>query len=277
LIYVLLLLAVTAVWGWTFVVVKDAISGYPPLPFLAIRFTVAALVVGAFVRRLPDRRVLKAGVLVGLVLAAGYLFQTIGLAFTSPGNAGLITGLFVVFTPLLERAFGSPVPLRTGVAVVVALAGTALLAGTGSGGVGAGDLLVLGCAVAFALHIVLLGRWAGALAPGPLALMQMLTGATFFTLAAGPALRPPPPGVWPAIVITGVFASALAFLIQTWAQRHLTPSRTALILATEPGWALAFAALLAGQRLAGLQALGAAMVLVAIAGHEAAAALSSRR
>ncbi|HEX6487618.1 MAG TPA: DMT family transporter [Candidatus Dormibacteraeota bacterium] len=276
-IYVLLLLGVTAVWGWTFVLVKDAISQYPTLPFLALRFAIAFLVMAALVRRVPDRRVLGVGAVVGLALSAGYLLQTVGLQSTSPGNAGLITGLFVVFTPVFERAFGRRLPARTVVAVVLALVGIALLAGR-PGGVAFGDVLVLGCAVAFSLHIVLLGRWAPTLPAAPLALVQMVVAAGLFGAAGGAAgqFSAPPVAVWPAIAITGVFASALAFFIQTWAQSHLAPSRVALILASEPAWALMFAVLLAGQRLGAAQAFGAALVLVAVIGHEAAGAISGR-
>ena len=112
-IYVLLLLAVTVVWGWTFVLVKDAITQYPTLPFLELRFLLAVLVMVALVRRLPTRRELMVGLTAGAVLAGGYLFQTLGLTTTSPGNAGLITGLFVVFTPLIDRIFGVRLHRRT--------------------------------------------------------------------------------------------------------------------------------------------------------------------
>ena len=279
-IYVLLLLGVTAVWGWTFVLVKDAISQYPTLPFLGLRFSLALIVMVLVVRRRPDRRLLLVGGAVGTALAAGYLLQTFGLQLTSPGNAGLITGLFVVFTPVLERALGRHVPVRTVAAVLLALGGTALLAG-GPAGLNLGDLLVLGCALAFAVHIVLLGVWAPDLPAAPLALVQMGTAAVLFTGASaatgGAHLSAPPPSVLPAIVITGVLASAVGFFIQTWAQSHVPPSRTALILASEPAWALLAAILLAGQRFGVLQALGAALVLVAVLGHEAAGAIGARQ
>ncbi len=266
---------VTAVWGGTFVLVKDAISQYPVLPFLSIRFAIAFAVMVLIVHRLPPVRVLKVGATVGVALAAGYLLQTVGMQTTSPGDAGLITGLFVVFTPLLERLFGSPVPPRTYVAVVAALGGTAMLAGGAGGQVGLGDLLIVGCAAAFALHIVLLSRWSPGLPSAPLAMVQMGVAAVLFTGGGITAFHGPPSGVvWIAIVITGLFASAIAFFIQTWAQQHLSASRTALILATEPAWALVFAIIFAGQRLDAVQGLGAALVLLAILGHEAAAARS---
>jgi drug/metabolite transporter (DMT)-like permease len=135
---------------------------------------------------------------------------------------------------------------------------------------GLGDILVVACAVLFALHIVLLGRWSPGLPAAPLAMVQMASCTVLFSAAGTWQLRSPSLSVWVAIVITGVFASALAFYIQTWAQAFISPNRTALILATEPAWALAASVVLAGQRLGVLQAIGAAIVLTAIVGHELA-------
>jgi drug/metabolite transporter (DMT)-like permease len=272
LIFVLLLVAVTAVWGWTFVLVKDAITQYPTLPFLQLRFLLAALLMVVLVHRPPTRRELWVGAVAGTVLAGGYLFQTFGQTMTSPGNAGLITGLFVVFTPLIDRLFGAPVHRRTAVAILLALAGTLMLAG-GPNGFGLGDLLVLVCAVLYALHIVLLSKWSPGLRAAPLAMVQMATCALIFSIGGTPTLvhtALPSASVWFSILITGVFASAIAFYIQTWAQAHLDASRTALILATEPAWALVSSVALAGQRLDLLQGLGAVLVLAAIVGHELA-------
>ena len=260
---------VTAVWGWTFVLVKDAITHYPTLPFLQLRFILAFLVMAALVHRLPARKELRVGVAAGAVLAAGYLTQTVGLTMTSPGNSGLITGLFVVFTPLIDRIFGVRLRWWTLIAVATALIGTFLLVG-GPAGVGLGDILTVACALMFALHIVLLSHWSPGLRSAPLAMVQMGTSALIFTGGGSWSLRFPSQDVWIAIVITGVFASALAFYIQTWAQQHLSASRTALILTTEPAWALAAAVILAGQRLGPVQAVGAALLLTAIVGHEVA-------
>jgi drug/metabolite transporter (DMT)-like permease len=265
------------VWGWTFVLVKDAVSQYPTLGFLQVRFILAALLMIVLVHRRPARRELWTGAVAGTILAGGYLFQTVGLTMTSPGNAGLITGLFVVFTPLIDRVFGVAVHRRTLVAVVVALAGTVMLTG-GLGGMGLGDALVLVCAVLYALHIVVLSRWSPGLRSAPLAMVQMSTCAVIFSIGGTPTLHAMPNAtVWLAIVITGVFASAVAFYLQTWAQQHLDASRTALILATEPAWALVAAVVLAGQRLDAVQAAGAALVLIAIVGHELAPLLGRER
>jgi drug/metabolite transporter (DMT)-like permease len=269
LIYVLFLLLVTAVWGWTFVLVKDALTHYPTLPFLQLRFIVAFLVMAVLVRRLPTRREAWVGVIAGTVLAAGYLSQTVGLTMTSPGNSGLITGLFVVFTPLIDRIFGVRLRWYTLVAVAAALGGTVLLVG-GPSGFGLGDILTVACAFLYALHIVLLSRWSPGLRSAPLAMMQMGSGAVIFSAGGSWSLQVPAPDVWVAIAITGVFASALAFYIQSWAQQHLSASRTALILTTEPAWAVVAAVLLAGQRFGLVQALGAGLMLAAIVGHELA-------
>lgn len=264
-----MLLTVTAVWGWTFVLVKDAVTQYPTLPFLQIRFALALVVLALVVHRLPTRRELRVGALIGTVLAAGYLTQTAGLAITSPGNAGLITGLFVVLTPLLNRLFGAPIHWWTWTATLVSLAGLVLLTG-GPAGMSVGDLLVLACAVLFALHIVLLGRWSPGTSAAPLAMVQMGMCTVLFSAGGTWSLRWPNAAVWFAIVITGLFASAFGYLVQTWAQAHISANRTALVLATEPAWALVAAVVLAGQRFGLAQAVGAALVLAAILGHEGA-------
>jgi len=269
LIYVLLLLMVTAVWGWTFVLVKGAVTQYPTLPFLQIRFALALVVLALIFRRLPTRHELHAGAVIGVVLAAGYLTQTAGLTITSPGNAGLITGLFVVLTPLISRLFGARIRWWTWLAVAVSLAGLVLLTG-GPAGMNTGDLLVLACAVLFALHIVLLGRWSPGMSPAALTLVQIGMCAALFSLGGTWSLRAPSGSVWFAIAITGLFASAFGYFVQTWAQAHISANRTALILATEPAWALVAAVVLAGQRFGVVEAVGAALIVAAIVGHEGA-------
>ena len=277
-IYVLVLTAVTAIWGWTFVVIKDSIAHYPVAPFLALRVGLAVLVLLLISRRLPERRALAIGALIGATVAAGYALQTYGLASTAPGTAGLITGLFVVFTPVIDRVFGARIAARTWVAVTVALVGTALLAGGDPAvRVGLGDLLVLAGAICFALQVVLLSRRAPGLRPVDLALMQMGVSFVVFSAAGSTSFVPPTRAVWFGVVITGVFASALAFPLQAWVQSKMSATRAALIMAMEPAWALFFAVLLAGQHLDPVQAVGAALVLAAVIGHEAAPQLAAAR
>jgi drug/metabolite transporter (DMT)-like permease len=264
----LLLVGVTAIWGWTFVVVKDAIGHYPVFSFLGVRFVLAALVLWVIVAALR-LRVRRAGVglAIGLVLALSYLFQTLGLHGTSVANTGLITGLFVVFTPILDRlVFGVATGAGTWLAAAAAFVGMALLTGGAPTGLHQGDLLVLLGSVGFAFHITLLSRYASA-GPLVLAAWQMTAAGVFLTagaVATGAVVIPVPSSVWPALVITGVFASAVAFWVQTYAQQRLPASRTALILTTEPAFTVFFAFLLVGERFRPIQVVGAALILGAL-------------
>jgi len=262
-----LLLGVTAVWGWTFTVVRDAVAVWGVMGFLALRFARAAAATGALWARRLDRGPLAAGLALGAVLAAGYLLQTWGLRYTTPTNSGLITGLFVVIAPALDRALhGTPLPRPVRWAAALSLAGTALLSGTGAAPLNRGDLLTLGCAVAFGLHIALLARHAPRHDVRALTLAQMLACAALFG-AAWPAFEPvgpPPREVWFALALTGLVASGLAFAVQTLVQRHLSAARTAVILTMEPVFAAAFGYLLAGDRLTAPQLAGGALVVAAL-------------
>ena len=267
LIYTLLLVAVTAVWGWTFVVVQDAISVYDVIPFLAVRFVLAGTALAPIYARKLTRRSLIVGGGIGVVLAAGYLFQTTGLLFTTPTNSGLITGLFVVFAPLADRLlFGANVSRQVVLAVALSLLGMVLLAGGGPEGANWGDLLTLLCAAALGLHIALLSRYAASHDAGALTLAQILSIALLF-LIVWPFFAPvslPPSEVWVALLVTGLLASAGAFLVQTTVQQHIPAARTAIILTMEPVFAALFGYWLAGDRLVAVQILGALMILSAL-------------
>ena len=268
LIYTLLLVAVTAVWGWTFVVVQDAISVYGVIPFLAVRFVLAGAALAPIYATKLTRRSLIVGGAIGVVLAAGYLFQTTGLLFTTPTNSGLITGLFVVFAPLADRLlFGANVSRQVVLAVALSLLGMVLLAGGGPEGPNWGDLLTLLCAAALGLHIALLSRYAAFHDAGALTLAQILSIALLF-LIVWPLFAPvslPPSEVWVALLVTGLLASAGAFLVQTTVQQHIPAARTAIILTMEPVFAALFGYWLAGDRLVAVQILGALMILSALA------------
>ncbi|MDQ6710196.1 MAG: DMT family transporter [Candidatus Dormibacteraeota bacterium] len=264
----LLLVGVTAIWGWTFVVVKDAIAHYPVVSFLGVRFLLAAVVLWVLVLVARQRgRVARAGLAIGIVLALSYLLQTLGLKGTSVANTGLITGLFVVFTPILDRILWH-VPSRGSVWVAAgaAFVGTALLTGGAPTGLHAGDLLVLAASVGFALHITLLSRYAAA---GPLVLASWQMTAAGLVLTAGAvatrsSILPVPASVLPALAITGIFASALAFWVQTYAQQRLPASRAALIISMEPIFTVFFAFLLVSERFRLVQAVGAVLILLAL-------------
>ncbi len=280
LIYTLLLVAVTAVWGWTFVVVQDAISVYGVIPFLAVRFILAGAALAPIYATKLTRRSLIVGGGIGAVLAAGYLFQTTGLLFTTPTNSGLITGLFVVFAPLADRLlFGANVSRQVVLAVALSLLGMVLLAGGGPEGANWGDLLTLLCAAALGLHIALLSRYAASHDAGALTLAQILSIALLF-LIVWPFLGPvsfPPPGVWVALLVTGLLASAGAFLVQTTVQQHIPAARTAIILTMEPVFAVLFGYWLAGDRLVAVQIFGALMILSALVIGEVVPVLRRRK
>jgi drug/metabolite transporter (DMT)-like permease len=263
------LLGITAVWGWTFVVVHDAIAIYGVVPFLAVRFTVAAAAAVMIWGRRIDRRGLLVGGGIGLVLALGYLFQTWGLKFTTPTNSGLITGLFVIFAPVIDRLlFRTRLKAVRWFAVALSLTGMTLLA--------IGDLLTLICAVWLGVHVALLSRHAPDHDPGGLAAAQMIAVAMLFLLmwpASGP-IEAPPREIWFAVLVTGLVASTLAYFVQTTAQRHLSAVRAAIILTMEPVFAGCFGYLLAGDRLDAGQIAGAGMILSAVILSEVAPLLT---
>jgi drug/metabolite transporter (DMT)-like permease len=267
LIYTLLLVATTAVWGWTFVVVQDAIAVYGVIPFLAVRFVLAGAVLTPIYAAKLTRKSLLVGGGIGVVLAAGYLFQTLGLLFTTPTNSGMITGLFVVFAPLADRLlFGANLSRQVLVAISLSLLGMVFLAGGGPEGANWGDLLTLLCATALGLHIALLSRYAASYDAGALTLAQILAMALLFIVVwpfSGP-ISLPQPGVWVALLVTGLLASAGAFLVQTTVQQHIPAARTAIILTMEPVFAALFGYWLAGDRLVAIQILGALMILSAL-------------
>ena len=267
LVYTLLLVGITAVWGWTFVVVQDAIVLYGVLPFLAARFALAAAALAPFTAPRLTRRSLVVGGGIGVALAAGYLFQTLGLLFTTPTNSGMITGLFVVFAPLADRLFfGARISGGVIVAVGLSLLGMVLLAGGGPEGVNLGDLLTLLCAAALGLHIALLSRYAAGYDAGALTLAQLLAMAAIFALAwpLFDAVTMPSLEVWVALLITGLLASAGAFYVQTFVQQRIPAARTAVILTMEPVFAALFGYWLAGDRLVAVQILGAGLILSAL-------------
>ncbi|HEY3050302.1 MAG TPA: DMT family transporter [Gaiellaceae bacterium] len=276
------LIVVTAIWGVTFVQVKDAVEIYPLFAFLAVRFAIATAVLAPFAaRRIRslDRRGLVAGAGLGGLLALGYALQTAGLARTTVSSTGFITGLCVVLTPITAYVlFRDSIPPAAWVGVGLATVGLAMLSGIEAGSA-AGDALVLGGAAAYALQIVLLERYAPDYDPVVFTLVEMVAACLGFTaVAVARSELTVPHGwtVWGALLVTGVFASALAFVIQTWAQRRTSATRTALAFSAEPVFAAFFGYLLAGDRLGGLGWSGCALILAGIVISEPAAARAFR-
>jgi drug/metabolite transporter (DMT)-like permease len=262
------LLVVAAVWGGTFVMVKDALSEAGPLTFLAVRFALAAVVLVPTLARRREAlswRLVGGGGGLGLLLFGGYAFQTAGLQFTSASKAGFITGLSVVIVPLFSAlVLQRPPGLTTWLGVSLATVGLALLSLGDELSVGLGDGLVLGCAFCFALHIVALGRLSPKTDTLALTSAQILAAACLNT--AGALIFEAPRAshliaVLPAALFTGLFATVGAFYLQTYAQRFTTPTHTALIFSMEPVFAALFAYLLAGERLEARGLIGCGLIL----------------
>ena len=276
----LALFAAAFAFGTTFVTVKSAVETADPLPFLTARFGLAAIALFPFIvwRKQRNRStaidylrpatrsaVSVGGLCAGLALALGYVFQTVGLQHTSGTVSAFITYLLVIFVPLLNTLLTRRMPSRSvGFGVILATLGLFLLTGA-QGGFGKGEVLTVGCALAFAVHILLLER----LSPrhdvfeltGVQLLVVCLVCAVPGALSGGFLF---PAVVWAAAIYTAIVASAMAFLLQTWAQRRVDPTRTALLLILEPVVAAVMGAAVTGDRLGWSGAGGATLILSGI-------------
>jgi drug/metabolite transporter (DMT)-like permease len=265
------LVGIAAVWGLTFVMVQDAVEHLAPLTFLAYRFLPAAMLVAIVfwqpLKRLP-RAGWRAGLVMGIFLSAGYIAQTLGLQHTTASNAGFITGLFVVLTPLFGSiAMGLQVERAAWAAAVLSALGLALLSGGGGHFHLNGDGVVFLCACSFAFHILVTARAVARFDIGPLVAVQLGVCGFFclvYSALAGQLEQPRGATVWSALIVTSLVASALGFLVQSYAQRHASPARTALILAAEPAFAGLFGYLLQDDRLSALAWCGALLIMAAI-------------
>jgi drug/metabolite transporter (DMT)-like permease len=263
------LLATTASWGSTFFLIKDLLERVPTLDFLAVRFLVAGLVMAAVapgaLRRLSARSRRQALVL-GLLYGVAQILQTAGLAHTAASVSGFITGMYVVATPLFAALIlRTRVSAVTWSAVVLATAGLGVLTLDGFS-VGYGEAITLVASLIYALHIVGLGAWS---TPGEalgMSVVQLLVIAVVCLLATAPdgVVLPSSGRDWVSVVYMALVAGALALLAQTWAQAHLPPTRTAIIMSTEPVFAAFFAVLLGGEGVTTRMVLGGVMVLAAM-------------
>ena len=278
------LLLITLFWGATFVVVKGALSHSDPFSFLALRFGVGALVVSAFAgRALKDRDSVRAGLLLGVFLFLGFAFQTTGLVYTTPSRSAFLTGLSVLLVPfvslgLYRRWPKPPTLLGVGLAVVGLYALTGGLSGNGSA-TWRGDLLTLGCAVAYAFQITLTEQYAPRTNIAALVATQLWTVTVLSVVALAVIGSPrfePTWSLWGAIAFCGLFASAGAIFVQTWAQARTTAVRAALIFSLEPVFA-AITALLVGREVMGRKELvGGALIVLGVVVAEAGNALWAR-
>lgn len=271
----------TLIWGLTFVVVKDALSASDPFTFLTFRFALGAVACLLWARRgVLDRTTLTNGLGLGLVLFAGYAFQTFGLDDTTPSRSAFITGLAVIGVPLLSWGLSRTAPTWAPVAgAAIAIAGLARLTGFGPDqGLSRGDLLTLACAASYALHIALTGRLAKDGASVALVAVQLSTVAVLSALCIplGAPRFAPTPAWWAAVAATGLVASALAISIQTWAQTRTTAARAAVIFSLEPVVALA-ASVALGRESPGLAELtGGALIVAGVLVSELGSSLRAR-
>jgi drug/metabolite transporter (DMT)-like permease len=280
---ILALVAVTAIWGYTFVPVQKALVAYPLFAFLAVRFAISALALAPFawrpLRALP-RGGWAAGLLAGSFLAAAYGLQTAGLELTTVTSTGFITGLYVVFTPILALAlFRTQVTAPIWAAVALSLVGLALISGM-PGGSAAGNALVLGNAVAQSFQIVAMERFAPRYDARALTFLQMGVACASFAVvgaAAGDLELPDDGQTWYALVVTGVFAGALGYLVATWVQSRQTAARTAVVFTLEAPFAALFGVLLLSETLGWAGWAGCTLMLAAMLLAEPAAAGVLRR
>jgi drug/metabolite transporter (DMT)-like permease len=267
----LALVFIAFIWGATFVVIKEALADVSSLLFLTLRFTLAAVLLAVYFRRgwLPDRSHLWAGFLVGSCLGIGYAFQTIGLETTTPANAGFLTGFYIPVVPLLGAILHRRAPAWSeAIGVVLATVGIVLLTLPGEGlQFRRGDLLVLAGAISFAGHIMTMGHFSVTVPYRILSFTQIAVSALYgcgtFWWAETPRIQ----WTWAvffALITTAVFATAVALAVQSWAQQHTTPTRTALIFSMEPVFAWVTSYLVSGEVLSMRATLGAFAVLAGI-------------
>jgi len=258
--------AASFLFGSTFVIIKDAVATFPPISFVAWRFLLGGFVLALFV---PPRgmAVWRDGAVAGSLLFVGYSFQTAGLVTTGASNSALITGLFVIFTPLLVALLYRRSPsVGVAAAAVLAFAGVVLLTYRPQTEFVRGDLLTVGAAAAFAGHIIALDRLAKRHSLVSFTAVQLLVTALLaFPLAAVTEGIPiPSRRELPALLVTALGVSIGAYLLQLWAQTIISPSRTAVLLALEPAFAVATAAAVLGERLSPAGWAGAALIMAAI-------------
>jgi drug/metabolite transporter (DMT)-like permease len=237
----LLLVAITAVWGSTFFLIRDVVHEVPPTDFLAVRFTIAAVaMIAVFWRPMLalDKRQIQVGIGLGILYAVAQILQTIGLAHTDASRSGFITGTYVVLTPLLAALLlRERISRSTWLAVLLATAGLATMSLNGFRfGFGFGESVTLLAAGFYALHIIGLGRHSSPAGAAGLSAVQMVVIAVVSLVAAAPGgiTLPQGPGAWGSVLYMALVAGALAIWAQTWAQSHLAATRAAIVMTLEP-------------------------------------------
>lgn len=266
------LLAMTASWGSTFYLIRDLLERVPTLDFLAVRFAIAGVVLVLLAPRALgrlSRESRRHALVLGLLYGLAQILQTAGLAHTPASVSGFITGMYVVLTPLLAAALlRTRITAMTWAAVALATAGLAVLTLDGLS-IGYGEAITLVSAVLYALHIVGLGAWARPDQALGMSIVQIWVISVLCLIATIPTgdrfvVLPQTGADWLSVIYMAVFAGGLAMLGQTWAQAHLPPTRTAIIMSMEPVFAAFFAVTLGGEDPTRRMLLGGLMVLTAM-------------
>ncbi len=263
------LLLVSASWGLAFVVMKDAIERQSVNSFLFSRFLLAVIVmllIKPGVLKAINKEILRKGFIAGLFLGSGYILQTLGLALTGAAITGFITGLYVVATPLIAAlVLKVRVTAFTWLCVAIATVGLALLSLKGWT-LGFGEFLVFLCAVAFAAHIIALSRWSSGLDVYAMTIVQLGTCALMtgvISFAQGYE-APVDTAGWLVIIYTAVICTAVAFVVQTWSQAHMSATKVAVILTMEVVFAAFFAIVFGGETLTLRALAGGVLVMLAM-------------
>ncbi len=265
--YVVGLISVSLIWGATFPLVKVSLNYISPIGFLSLRFLLAfAILLAIYFRRIMKHKdAINASLILGIFLFLGYAFQTIGLKYTTSSNAGFITGLYVVFTPIFSHfTVKERIGKRVIIALLLSLSGLYLLSGIN--GFSTGDILELFCAVAYGVHVALIGKFSREKDAVTLTMMQLFFVFLFSSLwwaGEGPAINPVPILLF-GIVFTGIFASAIGILVQVHAQKHIPPSKAAVIFTTEPAFAGVFSYMFLGEGFTVFGIIGAVLILIAM-------------
>ena len=263
------LLSVSMAWGLAFVVMKDAIERQSVNNFLFTRFSLAVIVMVLIrpqVIKLMTKELVLRALAAGVFLGFGYIFQTLGLARTGAAITGFVTGLYIVLTPLFASVLlRQRVSIFTWMCVAIATIGLGLLSIHGFS-VGMGELLTFISAIFYALHIIALSKWSSGRDTYAMTVVQLAMCAVLSGLASIPGGYSPPPdfGVWSVVVFTAVFATAIAFIIQTWSQAHMSATKVAVILTMEVVFAALFAILFGGESLTLQSSIGGVMVVTSM-------------
>jgi drug/metabolite transporter (DMT)-like permease len=264
------LLGIVVIWGSTFAIIKGILDQIMPFTFLAYRFFWAAFILGLiFWKRLKniDKIILRKGFLVGIFLFLGYTFQTVGLKYTTATKAGFITGLSVVLVPIISHFFiREKISKNSIIGVILAVIGLWFLNYNSSFIFNFGDFLVLLCAISFAMHIISVGLYARKVDYVLLVIVQLTTVFVLSFLMALFFERQGihlyyPSGVWWSIILTGIFATALAFYMQNKFQRYSTATKTAIIFSGEPIFGAIFAYLLLGEKVGLIAWIGGLLII----------------